>query len=270
MKKTEPLMRFLIGGALLLLSLLLIAFSHSPYVKPLFIFSIIALVAVALAEFYEIAKAKGYRPLAPLAIASSSLLLLSLPFQQGGEIPLLLLYGMMALSFGHFLSKGERPLLNLSVTFFGMAYLTLPLACILLINYMQGVDGRLWLLYTLLVTKSGDIAAYYGGSLFGKRPLAPFVSPKKTVEGAAFGLAGSLLVSLLFTTLFPILNPLESIALGPAVGLMGQFGDLSESLLKRDALVKDSNRIPGLGGILDMCDSLVFTLPIVYFALKVI
>jgi phosphatidate cytidylyltransferase len=264
----EGLQRHLIGGALLLFTLFLIYFSQNSFIKPFFIFTVLALVAIALWELYEISKAKGYRPLSSLGIIGSSLLILSLVFGKEPQTPLLIFYGLMVAAFSHFLSKDQRPLLNLSITFFGLTYIALPLSCILLINYAPGIDGRVWLLYALLVTKSADVAAYYGGSLFGKRPLAPFVSPKKTVEGALFGLASSLIVSLLFTSFFPILSDLESIALGLTIGIMSQFGDLAESLLKRDALVKDSSRLPGLGGILDLCDSLVFTLPLVYFALR--
>jgi phosphatidate cytidylyltransferase len=155
--------------------------------------------------------------------------------------------------------------------------LTLPISCALRINYFFPThaleDGRLWLAYVLLVTKMTDIGAYFCGKIFGKNKLAPSISPKKTVEGALGGLGAALLTSLIFAFFASHFAPfhmtfLQSIWIGITMSILAQLGDLSESLLKRDAGVKDSSHLPGLGGMLDIVDSLVFTLPLMYLLLK--
>ena len=166
---------------------------------------------------------------------------------------------------------------NLAITLFGIIYLTLPISCALRINYFfpeqAAQDGRLWLAYVLLVTKMTDIGAYFCGKTLGKNKLAPSISPKKTIEGALGGLGAALITSLIFTllastlTIFPM-SFLQSIWIGIAMSVLAQLGDLSESLLKRDAGVKDSSHLPGLGGMLDIVDSLIFTLPLMYLLLK--
>lgn len=143
---------------------------------------------------------------------------------------------------------------------------------ILGILYLQEVDGRWWVAYLLVVTKITDIGAYFAGSLWGRRKLAPAISPKKTIEGAIFGLVCAMAASFVFHLLSDYAGPFhlgtfEWVFLGLLLGLAGQFGDLSESLLKRDANKKDSNVLPGLGGVLDMVDSILFNAPIIYIYL---
>lgn len=122
--------------------------------------------------------------------------------------------------------------------------------------------GLAWLLIAILATWLGDTTAYLVGRTWGKRPLWPRVSPKKTVEGAVGGLAGSAVAGGLGVAVFGVGVP---VALGAAVGLalgaVGQLGDLAQSFLKRQAGVKDSGAlIPGHGGILDRIDALLFAL----------
>lgn len=128
-------------------------------------------------------------------------------------------------------------------------------------------DGIHWMLWTISVTALGDTAAYYVGSLWGRRKLMPRISPGKTVEGSLAGLAGNVAAGLLYSLLFlPQAAGIEGCLLSLGVGLVGQLGDLSESMLKRAAQVKDSGSIlPGHGGILDRLDSLMFSAPVVFF-----
>jgi phosphatidate cytidylyltransferase len=135
-------------------------------------------------------------------------------------------------------------------------------------------DGRIWAAYLLAATKITDIGGYFGGSLWGRRKLAPNISRGKTLEGAIFGLILSVGTSFIFYLLGKSIGALhfslgsiEWIYLGVIMGCIGQFGDLSESLLKRDANKKDSNTLPGFGGALDAVDSLLFNAPILYFYL---
>jgi phosphatidate cytidylyltransferase len=116
---------------------------------------------------------------------------------------------------------------------------------------------------------SCDTAAYGVGRAFGRRKLAPTLSPKKSVEGAMGGLAASIAAGLIARLWFaPYLTLLDALLLGALVGFFAQVGDLVESLLKRDAATKDSSGlIPGHGGALDRFDSLLFAAPIVYYYL---
>ncbi len=128
-------------------------------------------------------------------------------------------------------------------------------------------QGKTWILFTLVAVYVGDTTAFYIGRTWGKRALAPILSPKKTVEGGMGALGGSMAGALFFRTFFfPELGIPEAILLGAGIGTAGQMGDLFESLLKRSAQVKDSGGlIPGHGGLLDRIDSVLFAGPLVYY-----
>jgi len=122
----------------------------------------------------------------------------------------------------------------------------------------------------LLMTKLGDIGAYIVGMTLGKTPLLPKISPKKTIEGAIGGLFFSILGAIVSKHWLGA-SYLHAVSLGLFLGVLGQLGDLSESLIKRDCGVKDSGTVlPGMGGFLDEMDSLLFTAPVFYFYLSLI
>ena len=120
------------------------------------------------------------------------------------------------------------------------------------------------------VTWAADTGAYLVGSLLGRRPLLPRVSRHKTWEGAVGGVVFAALAGWVASVTFaPYLLPAWGIALGAVAALVGLLGDLFESMLKRDAEIKDTSRvIPGHGGVLDRFDSLLFTVPLIYYVLK--
>ncbi len=162
-----------------------------------------------------------------------------------------------------------RPILIGGLAMLGaIAYLAVPGAAFVAVRAAeQGVD---WMLLAVLAVMSTDAVAYAGGRLLGRRPLAPSVSPNKTVEGAVFGWLGGFGATL---ALDQILNldahiwPLVLLAV--VLPIAAQIGDLAESLFKRALDVKDSSRlIPGHGGVLDRLDSLLFGLPVVFFFLQ--
>ena len=128
-------------------------------------------------------------------------------------------------------------------------------------------QGREWIFLTLITIMSCDSFAYFVGRALGKNKLYPAVSPNKTIEGALGGLFGSILAVLIVKyTFLPTIGLFSAIFIGLLLGVMGQLGDLFESLLKRACQVKDSGTmIPGHGGILDRLDSLLFAFPIVYY-----
>lgn len=127
-------------------------------------------------------------------------------------------------------------------------------------------DGWIWLIFMFAATWACDTAAYFLGRAFGKRRLAPVLSPKKTLEGAIGGLVGSLLIAGIFTFIYPFLSIPKLLLLGLLLAVAAEVGDLLESAFKRQAGVKDSSTlIPGHGGILDRFDSALFTAPLVYY-----
>ncbi|MBD2100835.1 phosphatidate cytidylyltransferase [Leptolyngbya sp. FACHB-261] len=136
--------------------------------------------------------------------------------------------------------------------------------------YWPGTDNPpAGLLYTLLAFGciwAADIGAYIVGKFFGRTRLTA-ISPKKTVEGAVFGVGSSVAVAVVGSWLLGWPGwPLTGVALGLIIGIASLLGDLTESMMKRDAGVKDSGQIiPGHGGILDRADSYVFTAPLVYY-----
>ncbi len=116
----------------------------------------------------------------------------------------------------------------------------------------------------------GDSAAFYGGTKFGRRRLAPYLSPNKSVEGSLFGLAGSALVGVVAAHWLPGMSYLQGAIAAAALGVVGQSGDLIESALKRAAGQKDSSRLlPGHGGVLDRIDAHLPAGAVLYAALRV-
>ncbi len=259
-------------------------FSYSPVFAPLFVFLIFALQSLALSEYYSLCQAKGYAPLAMSGIVATLAYVvatyLSLRFTHAALLPEAILLATLVAFFLFFFRQGDYPLGNLAVTVFGLAYLTIPLTYILDINYFSFnntiQDGRWWVVYLFGITKLTDTGAYFFGKAFGKTQLAPQISPKKTVEGAIGGLLVAVASSIAFFglihlfTIPPIQMTLwQSIWLGILFSITAQFGDLAESLLKRDADFKDSSHLPGLGGFLDIVDSVIFAAPLLYLILKV-
>jgi len=153
------------------------------------------------------------------------------------------------------------------VAFALLAFLYIPFLLMHLVQLRQTPFGIQWLLVIMLIVMTNDSAAYYSGSAFGKHRLYPLVSPKKSIEGAVGGLIGSLGGTLLAKfTFFPELTFTDAAATALVIGIVGQAGDLFESLLKRSFGVKDSGSIiPGHGGLLDRMDSILFAAPITYY-----
>lgn len=274
--------RLSISAVIIGMILILTNLSFRPAYQLAFTAILAVIVGCALWEYYVIARAKGYNPLVKTGVITSTIYI-CLSYV-GMRIPIVsfLPYLSLALAFCfgfiYFFSKEKNPLSNLAITVFGIAYLAIPLSFVLSINYFfypgGTQDGRLWLIYVLTVTKMTDTGAFAIGKNFGKTKLAVHISPKKTIEGAVGGMFLAILTSIVFPLFAHWLSPgsmqlpfWQSLVLGGVIGFFAQVGDLGESLLKRDAGVKDSNQLPGLGGILDIVDSLVFTIPVVYFFL---
>jgi phosphatidate cytidylyltransferase len=259
----------------------LLLFSHISWFQFFISSFIAALGSVAIWEYERLAKIKGGKiALSPLVVIGAiqifSFFIAAVWFDSIWHLPLLIFFiGSVLLISLHFKEK-EGAIIDLAISLFSLIYIAMPIGMILgvLFGEIAGQDGAWWVTYLLIVTKIGDIGAYFGGNLWGKHKLAPSISPGKTVEGAIIGLlcavAASIFLSLVsqWSQLHFHLSICTSIILGLIFACFGQFGDLFESLLKRDAGTKDSNRIPGIGGILDLIDSLLFNAFIMFFYLK--
>lgn len=193
-----------------------------------------------------------------------------LPETFSGEAILVLLVILGALTRRVFDVKIEGAAVAMALTLFGFFYVPylLNYATKILFSVPDGAGIPL-LAYAVAITKFTDVGAYVAGSLFGRHKLSPLISPKKTWEGLAGGMVVALLTSVGLVQLFP--NALGSLAgihawiLGLLLAGVSVIGDLGESVVKRDAHVKDSGKfIPGIGGALDLVDSLLFSLPVFY------
>lgn len=262
--------RFLFGFLGIVLIAALIFFSHTPPLHYLFIAAVACVQAIALWEYYQLAKEKEILPNALLGVIFS-LLYIPLHYFQGPV--LLLLFVFMVTAFITYLKAHVNAIANMAVTIFGLIYITIPLSFLIDLNFPPS-NSSIWIIYLIAVTKITDTCAYFAGKGYGKHLLAPVLSPKKTWEGAIAGLIGASLTSVLFFLIaakfgFKELSLIQGLLLGLLMGLFAQAGDLAESLLKRDANVKDSNKLPGFGGFLDIVDSLIFTTPLLFFWLKI-
>lgn len=237
-----------------------------------FSIAIMFFIVLGLYEFFTMIEKKGINIYKYVGIGMGSIIPLSilLRFELTKKweltfIALLLLF-LLLMQFRRRQNSGV--IVDISTTLFGILYVSWFLSFLIKIRFMP--NGTALLASVLLMTKLGDIGAYLIGSRFGKAPLMPRISPKKTVEGAIGGLIFSLLGALA-SKLFLDFSYLHLAIMGIVLGALGQLGDLSESLIKRDCGVKDSgNILPGMGGVLDELDSLLFTAPVFYFYISII
>lgn len=173
-----------------------------------------------------------------------------------------------------------QPLAAIGYTLLGLVYIPFLGASTANLLYLTPatpdghMTGHFYVLFLAVVTKMSDCGAYLTGSLIGRHPMIPRISPKKTWEGFAGALAHSTVASLLLVWLLPeqlslVGGPLRAGLLGAFLGLIAVLGDLAESVLKRSTGAKDSGHsLPGIGGALDLIDSLLFTAPLLYLFLR--
>ncbi len=177
--------------------------------------------------------------------------------------------------------RDDAPLRTMAYTLFGLLYVLWLYNFITKIVYVTprapngAVTGQFYVFYCIAITKFSDMGAYLTGSVIGRTPLVPHISPKKTWEGFFGALAFSLLASVGLFALMPghlsVLTWTHSIVLGLLLGFAAVIGDLAESIIKRSTGVKDSgNMLPGIGGALDLIDSLLFTAPLLFFYLRLV
>jgi phosphatidate cytidylyltransferase len=169
----------------------------------------------------------------------------------------------------------RAPITTAALTLLGLLYVPFLFNFVALLAFPPGnpEQNRFLLIYLLAVTKFSDVGAYVIGSVIGRHKMIPRISPGKTWEGFAGAMLTSLLISVVLTQVMgarvQAISLTDSIILGLLLPLVSVVGDLAESVVKRDASIKDSGHsIPGIGGALDLIDSILFTAPVLYFYLQ--
>lgn len=281
--------RRLFSSVLLWTVVLAAVFSPNRLISVWCFFAIMTVISLAgLAEFYGMVEKCGLRCFKAWGIAGGVLLTAGTFFYLSGlagtvpgsaaaandfETGFLILF-VLGLCVRQFAGQTqEQAIQAIACTLLGLMYVPWLLNFIQKINFYPGVEGRYYVLYFILVTKFSDLGAYVTGSLIGKHKMIPRISPGKTWEGFAGALVISTGASVGFAALaqthVPDLTMGHAIILGLVLSSAAVIGDLIESIFKRQSGVKDSGRFfPGIGGILDLMDSLLFNAPIMYLYLR--
>lgn len=231
-----------------------------------FLVLVTIVVGLGLVEFYRMLSVNGVPCWGWLGVTYG--LVLPLAFYVGGMAYHAAVAAMVLLSFlvGLFTrQKLVTSVQSIAFTLLGVFYVGWLLSYVLLLRLL--IDGSSYVFYIFGVVWLGDAAALVVGTLIGRHQLAPSISPRKTIEGAVGGVLGSVCGAILGGLwLLSHFTLTQCLALGCMLAVLGQLGDLSESLLKRSAELKDSGAlIPGHGGILDKVDGILFGAPALYY-----
>jgi len=236
--------------------------------RPAFVAFLLGIVTLALLELLAVLRARATRPARPVVLAMGALLVVGAYLEGAAALSFGLLVTILA-AFGWYLvDRGRTEVTrNVAATVFACVYVPFMAAHLSLVvgradHYVGAVLG-----YAALVVIY-DTAAYATGSILGRRPIAPQVSPNKSWEGA---IGASVVCLLAGAFLLPLWEPwtlASGLVLAGATCVVAPLGDLSESMLKRDLAVKDMGSIlPGHGGMLDRVDALLFMAPVLYYVL---
>lgn len=233
---------------------------------------IVALSLIGLMEYYGALRKAGYQ-VCPWGGYAAVAVMWPLHWFMKGLDPLLLVLFAMGITLAGVLLGKEPKFPDAAASVYPLFTCLLPMSMfMMMLNADFGlVPGIALITMSFGIAYGCDAAAYFGGRLFGKHKLCPTVSPKKTVEGAVFGLGGSVLVALAVRAFFVYVlkTPMPGVPAAIFLGLIGSFagqvGDLTASLLKRYSGIKDYGKVfPGHGGVMDRFDSNVFVLIVMY------
>lgn len=244
---------------------------------PNWAFTVLAsiMIGMALREYFNLAERKGIVVYKYFGVSIGMLVPFIVYFQKGIEgyftiEPFFIVIACLFIFVLQFIRRdSSQALTSIAVTLFGLLYIAWFFSFFIKLKFMPG--GSLLVAFLILVTKMGDVGAYLVGGTIGRHNLIQRISPNKTVEGTMGGLAFSVATAIICRSFLPSFPYGHLIVLGVLLGILAQVGDLAESLLKRDCGVKDAGgSLSGLGGMLDMIDSLLFTTPIFYFYVEVL
>lgn len=232
---------------------------------------------IGIYEYNNAFKAKGMNPIPWLGYLGCISI-----FLMGGMIPLemkmiiirIAVAMLLIISFIYMMLQGKKhTVVDITISIFSLLYVPFMFSFIKLLMSME--HGRILVIFAFLGASISDTCAYEIGTRFGKRKLCERISPKKTVEGSIAGIAGVVISYVILAWIANHfygmeLNIIFVIVMGICTSVLGQFGDLSASTIKRYCGIKDFGTLmPGHGGILDRCDSILFTAPAVYFLIKI-
>ncbi len=243
----------------------------SIFSDPLFVVVVVVLIALGLYEFFTMLEKKDIPIYKYFGVTIGIIIPLSIflrfELTRGWEF-LFISFALGTLFILQFSRReSTNAVLAISATMFALFYISWFFSFMIKLKMLP--HGTALVGFLLLVTKGADIGAFFVGRRFGKHALIPHISPKKTVEGALGGMATAVVAALASRTFLPELTAFSwpnLVLLGFALGGLGMLGDLSESLIKRDCAAKDSGKVlPGMGGVMDIIDSLLFTAPAFYF-----
>ena len=290
LSKRQIFLRRLLSFVILWTVILVGLFSGEKLVSDcVFLVIMVLLAGAGLWEFYGLVEKRGVVCFKYCGLIGGLLLMVGTFFNLNGMLGLnnsparvndietsFLILFVLGLCVRQFLARNNTTaVLSIATTLFGLMYVPWLMNFIQKINFFKHVDGdgHFYVLYFVLITKFSDVGAYSVGSLIGKHKMIPRISPGKTWEGFGGAIVVSTIASLLFVhfagSKMPAMNWGHAVVLGVVLSATAVVGDLIESLFKREAGVKDSGRIfPGIGGILDLLDSLLFNAPIMYLYLR--
>lgn len=236
-----------------------------------FVLMVDLIIGMALYEFYRMAERKGYAPFKTYGILTVLGISWQLYFHLGAWIPFTIIVFLITTLLIELFRITTRPLENVAISIFGVLYISL-FSCFVLIRELPLTAGLpyAWggriVVYIFSTIWLCDSSAYILGARFGRHPLFPRISPKKSWEGAILGFLFGIAAAVgLRRILVPSLSVSDGIVVGLIIGIVGQVSDLIESLFKREYGVKDASRIlPGHGGFLDRFDSSFLSIPLIY------
>jgi phosphatidate cytidylyltransferase len=231
------------------------------------VFLVSLMTLIGLYEFFYMIEKKGVRLFKPIGLIVGVLIPITIyfrmPIKEGWQFMFVVMGLFMLFMLELRKGKAHQPVFSISATIFAIVYIAWCLSFIVRIRQLP--EGAMLTAFCLIVTKSSDMGAFLWGRKLGKTPLLANISPKKSLEGAVGGFFSSIFVGVLFSMLITTLNFWEKFFLIIILAIIAQLGDLFESLIKRDCQVKDSGKIfPGMGGVLDVIDSVIFTAPTFY------
>ena len=233
-----------------------------------FLILALALALIAVNEFYNMMMKKGFFPAYVIGNIITIIFIFSAYYAlkknwEPAHSAILTLAASGAMMAGVFLKREKDTIVDIAVTVLGMIYVGWFFSYLIFIRSLTEHGG--YLFFLIFTVWAMDIAAYLAGRLFGKTLLVPSISPKKTWEGALAGFLVAILASFILNELAG-LQIWQGLVMGALIGIFGQYSDLIESLIKREAGVKDSSDLlPGHGGVLDRIDSFILTAPLMYY-----
>jgi phosphatidate cytidylyltransferase len=257
------------GGLLAFAALALLAIGKAPFVV-----LAMGLILLGLGEFYAVLKSHGAQPATALGLIAGAIIMAG-AYNRGEPAALFGVFLAMALAIPWYMAAPQKvrrgTVTNVGATVLGVVYVPFLASFALTILRIPGDTGRNLLLIVLGLTVLYDVCAFAIGSLWGNRPLAPTISPKKSWEGAVGATFVLLLVALAIVPSIEPFTAARAVGLALVIAVAAPLGDLVESALKRDLGLKDmGSLLPGHGGVLDRVDSILFAAPAAWYFIRLV